>query len=184
MTLMCQECNERPATVHFTTVVNGDKSDIHLCDKCAQGKGEIFMMNQPGGFSFNDLLAGLMNFDPVLQKTKSQPSPSQQLVHCEECKMTFEQFVKIGRFGCANCYKAFNEQITPIMRRLHGGNMTHGGKVPKRMGGSLHIKRKIATLKEELKELVVAEEFEKAAEIRDQIRSLENTIIQGEGNGQ
>lgn len=36
--MICQECNERPASVHFTKVVNGEKTVIQLCEHCAQEK--------------------------------------------------------------------------------------------------------------------------------------------------
>ncbi len=61
--MICQECKERPATLHFTRVVNGEKTTIQLCERCAQEKGELFMNEGSGAFSFNDLLAGLLNFD-------------------------------------------------------------------------------------------------------------------------
>jgi len=167
--------------MHFTKVVNGEKTTIQLCEKCAQEKGELFMIDGAGGFSINDILAGLLNLDPTFQKAKSQPSPSEEIVQCEVCKMTFQQFINIGRFGCANCYNAFKDHMAPILRRLHSGNIKHGGKVPKRIGGSIHIKQKVQLLKEELLSLIAQEEFEKAAEIRDQIRSLENTMLNEEG---
>jgi len=179
--MICQECKERPATMHFTKVVNGEKTTIQLCEKCAQEKGGLFMIDGAGGFSINDILAGLLNLDPTFQKAKSQPSPSEEIVQCEVCKMTFQQFINIGRFGCANCYNAFKDHMAPILRRLHSGNIKHGGKVPKRIGGSIHIKQKVQLLKEELLSLIAQEEFEKAAEIRDQIRSLENTMLNEEG---
>lgn len=181
--MKCQQCNERPATVHFTKVVNGEKTAIQLCEKCAQEKGEFFMMDGTAGFSINDLLAGILNFDAAVQQTHSQPNPATHIIQCEECKMTFQQFVKTGRFGCANCYTAFKEQISPIVKRLHSGNSVHGGKIPERIGGSIHLKKQIQNLRGELKNLVAQEEFEKAAEVRDQIRSLENYLSNEEGNG-
>ena len=33
--MICQECQERPATLHYSKVINGEKTDIHLCEKCA-----------------------------------------------------------------------------------------------------------------------------------------------------
>ncbi|GIN72236.1 hypothetical protein J14TS2_27110 [Bacillus sp. J14TS2] len=135
-----------------------------------------------GAFSFNDLLAGLLNFDSALQQVKSNTSPPGSILQCEVCKMTYQQFVKVGQFGCAHCYETFREQLTPILKRLHTGNIEHGGKLPKRIGGSLHIKKQVQELKGELQSLVANEEFEQAAKIRDQIRSLEKNYQDGEGN--
>jgi protein arginine kinase activator len=82
----------------------------------------------------------------------------------------------VGRFGCAHCYETFKEQLPPVLRRLHSGNWSHSGKIPKRIGGGIHLKKQVENLKSELKELIQQEEFEKAAQIRDEIRTLEKGL--------
>lgn len=176
--MICQECKERPASLHFTKVVNGEKTVVQLCDRCAQEKGEMFLLDGESGFSINDLLAGLLN--PSFQNATPQSALSSQIIQCDVCGMTYQQFANIGRFGCANCYNTFREQLIPILKRLHSGNIAHGGKVPARIGGSLHLKKQIQEYKGELASLIEQEEFEKAAEVRDQIRSLEKKLSEGE----
>jgi protein arginine kinase activator len=68
--MICQECNQRPAALHFTKIINGEKTEVNLCEKCAQEKGEMFMINGGSGFTFNNLLAGLLNIDTTVQKQK------------------------------------------------------------------------------------------------------------------
>ncbi|TKC14243.1 UvrB/UvrC motif-containing protein [Robertmurraya kyonggiensis] len=172
--MLCQECNERPATLHFTKIDNGEKTMMHLCQHCAQEKGEAFMLNS--AFSINNLLAGLLNFHNHVQQAEKAPVIKKEPLQCEACSMTYQQFIQIGRFGCANCYEAFKEQINPILRRLHSGNGAHNGKIPSRIGGGIHLRKNIETLKQSIQELITREEFEKAAEIRDQIRSLEKQL--------
>lgn len=175
--MICQECNQRPATLHFTKILNGEKAEFHLCDKCAQEKGDMFMISSTNGFSINNLLAGLLNMNGSYQHgTKSDPFQQEEILQCAECSMTFPQFIKIGRFGCANCYASFQEQLKPILRRLHSGNGTHNGKIPERIGGSIHIRRNIEELKLKMKELIAQEEFEQAALTRDEIRKLEKEL--------
>lgn len=182
--MKCQECQEREATLHFTQVNNGEKTVLHLCEKCAQEKGEAFIVNT-GGFSINNLLAGLFNLQNNFQPAKQAQAPlyKEDSLRCDECSMTYEQFVKIGRFGCANCYETFKGQLNPIIRRLHSGNWTHNGKIPRRIGGSLHVRKNIENLKQTIQELISREEFEKAAEIRDQIRSLEKQLERSNEGG-
>lgn len=103
-------------------------------------------------------------------------SQSEQISACPKCGMTFQQFRKIGRFGCSECYKTFRSNITPILRKVHSGNTVHAGKIPKRIGGNLHVRRQIDMLKKELESLIHQEEFENAAHVRDQIRSLEHSL--------
>ncbi|MDQ0215680.1 protein arginine kinase activator [Oikeobacillus pervagus] len=171
--MICQECNERPATLHFTKIINGEKTEVHLCEHCAQEKSEVFIIEGDPGFSINNLLAGLLNIDSGFQKTKENSFPKHEILQCDVCHMTYQQFVNVGRFGCSHCYETFKDRIKPIFKRLHSGNIVHQGKIPKRVGGSLHLKKEIKELKTQLQTLIINEEFEKAAEVRDRIRSLE-----------
>jgi len=98
--------------------------------------------------------------------------------------MTFPQFLKVGRFGCSHCYEAFKEQLKPVLRRLHSGNWTHNGKIPKRIGGGIHLRKQIEELKSILKDSINNEEFEKAAEIRDEIRNLEKNLAASHEGGE
>lgn len=181
--MICQECNERPATLHFTKINNGAKTVFHLCERCAQEKGESFMINAGSGFSINNLLAGLLSMDNSFQPTQKTPVFEEELLQCKECSMTYKQFIEIGKFGCANCYETFKGQVRPLLRRLHSGNWTHNGKIPQRIGGSIHLRKNIEELKNNIKDLISREEFEKAAEVRDQIRSLEKQLSDRGGEG-
>ncbi|MEH7072332.1 UvrB/UvrC motif-containing protein [Neobacillus drentensis] len=182
--MICQECNQRPAALHFTKIINGEKTEVHLCEKCAQEKGEMFIFNGESGFAFNNLLAGLLNIDPSFQKPSQSPFHQEEILHCDSCSMTFQQFLKVGRFGCSHCYESFKEQLNPVLRRLHSGNWTHNGKIPKRIGGGIHLKKQIDELKNNLKESISSEEFEKAAEIRDEIRQLERKLAASNEGGE
>ncbi|OCA81051.1 hypothetical protein A8F94_23210 [Bacillus sp. FJAT-27225] len=181
--MICEECNQRPATMHFTRVVNGEKTEVHLCQHCAQEKGDMFMMHGSSGFSLNNLLAGLLNFNTAYQHPGQGTIKKEEALHCPSCGMNFQQFVKVGRFGCEHCYEAFSEQLKPILRRVHGGNWSHHGKIPKRIGGTLHIRRQLDEARQKLKDLISKEEFEKAAKVRDEIRSLENMMNGADGGG-
>ena len=166
--MYCQECNKRPATLHFTKIVNGEKTEFHFCESCAREKGEL-IPGAPNGFSIHNLLSGLLDFEPSGTSVKTQP------LRCDQCGLTYNQFSKVGRFGCSACYKHFSHRLDPLFKRVHG-NTTHVGKVPKRAGGMIQYKRKIDRLKHELQLHVAREEFEQAAKIRDQIRELENKM--------
>jgi protein arginine kinase activator len=177
--MICQECNQRPAALHFTKIVNGEKTEVHLCEKCAQEKGDMFVFNGGSGFAFNNLLAGLLNIDPSFQKPEQNPFRQEEVHQCSHCGMTFPQFIKVGRFGCAHCYESFQEQLKPVLKRLHSGNWSHNGKIPKRIGGGIHLKKQIDELKNKLKDFISQEEFENAAIVRDEIRTLEKKLSEG-----
>jgi protein arginine kinase activator len=172
--MICQECGKKQATLHFTKILNGEKTEFHICESCAREKGEL-IPGTPNGFSIHNLLSGLLDFEPSAHSAlanKVQPS------RCEHCGLTYTQFSKVGRFGCSSCYKHFTEKLDPLFKRVHG-NITHIGKVPKRSGELIQQKREIEQLKKELMQRIESEEFEQAASIRDQIRELEKKVAEG-----
>jgi protein arginine kinase activator len=182
--MICQECKERPANFHFTKIVNGEKSEIALCEHCAKENGELSMFSDGAAFSFNNLLAGLLSFEQPFKEKAPSAFSQNEVLQCERCKMTFQQFVKAGKFGCSNCYRQFQQQLEPVLKRLHSGNTTHSGKIPKRIGGNIHVEKQIKLLREELRDLITKEEFEQAATTRDQIRELETKLSTHQREGQ
>ncbi|WP_110114948.1 UvrB/UvrC motif-containing protein [Bacillus sp. CGMCC 1.16541] len=177
--MICQQCQERPATLHFTKVINGKKSEMHICEHCAKDNGEL-TIHTNSGFSINNLLAGLLNLDKSFTEapSKSTSFTDGKVKKCPTCHMTYHQFAEVGRFGCANCYKVFKDSLTPFLKRLHGGNYSHNGKIPNRIGSNLHIKKELEAMRLNLKEYIQKEEFEEAAELRDCIRALEKKLTE------
>lgn len=167
--MQCQECGKRPATLHFTKIVGGEKTELHICESCARDKGE-FIPGTQSGFSIHNLLSGLLDFEQAGAGTAKPPA-----VRCDTCGMTYAQFSKIGRFGCSHCYRHFGERLDPLLKRVHG-NTVHVGKIPKRAGGKVKAQREIERLKLEMRGHIDKEDFEAAARIRDTIRQLEKDI--------
>ncbi|ASK61681.1 hypothetical protein CFK37_05605 [Virgibacillus phasianinus] len=178
----CQECNKRPASLHFAQVINGNKTEIHLCEICAKEKG--YMTYPEEGYSLHSLLTGLFNFDTSSISTQNSSTANQtKELQCPKCEMTFSEFKRAGKFGCAECYHTFSNRLDSIFRRVHSGNTKHHGKIPKRQGGNLHTRKRLDEYKEKLTHLIEDEAFEEAAEIRDKIRDLEKEMPQtGDGD--
>lgn len=180
----CQECGKRPATLHFTQYVNGEKMEVRLCEVCSKEKSEKFMMNNTSSFSIHQLLSGLLNINPNFTPASNTYKQSLNESRCEQCGMNYAEFARVGKFGCSHCYSHFAPQLEPILKRLQGGNDEHKGKIPARIGGSLSVRRKISELRDGLKDSIEAEEFERAAALRDEIRRLEKEYRnQQEGGG-
>ncbi|WAH37365.1 UvrB/UvrC motif-containing protein [Alicyclobacillus dauci] len=167
--MICERCHERPATVHVTKIVNGEKTGYHLCEQCAKEQGEILNPFVAGNaFDFNKLLSGLLNME-----SSSGYAPVQTgNLRCATCGMTYNQFTQIGRFGCPDCYDNFSSRLEPLLRRIQTAG-THTGKVPVKSGDQINQQRKLEALKRELQQAVSNENFERAAELRDEIRAFE-----------
>ncbi|WP_092472432.1 UvrB/UvrC motif-containing protein [Desulfotruncus arcticus] len=168
--MLCERCQERPATVFYTEIINNKQKKMQLCEVCAgqmqaEGLGGLPQMNLHNFLaSFWNQMSGVHPFAP---KTKEETCPS--------CGTPESLFAQKGLFGCGDCYKHFGERLEPLLRRIHGSS-AHTGKVPLRSGGKVLLARQIEELKAGLRDAVVREEFEKAAELRDNIKKLEQQL--------
>lgn len=171
--MICERCKERQATVHYTEVINGQKKQLNLCEECAR---EL----RPQGFSFmpqlnlHDFLGGLMGHNLGVS---GFANTSSQANHCNVCGLSEKQFAQRGLLGCGSCYENFGGTLDSLVRRIHGTNR-HTGKVPERTSDRVKLVKKVESLRKQLKQAVEAEEFERAAQLRDSIRELEKRLEQ------
>ncbi|NOY89255.1 MAG: hypothetical protein GXO93_07705 [FCB group bacterium] len=171
--MLCQDCGKREAQVHLTQIVNNEKTTLHLCKECAAARGfHSPLENVP--FPLAEILSGLAGNLPSEHTT----GPKDELA-CPSCGMTFTDFTRRGRFGCGDCYRTFRNQLEPIMRKIHGASL-HRGISPqskdKESGVSLAISvKEEERLTQELKKAIESEDFERAAEIRDKLKSLKES---------
>ena len=164
--MQCDICGNKKATVHLTEIIDEQMTELHLCEDCAREKS-VQMEQQ---FGLADLLAGLADFGKQVkdvEKTKIQ---------CTNCSMNYDDFRKFGRLGCSECYNAFGSQLSTLLRKIHGSNQ-HLGKSPARLAPKFKGKKSksdmLQELRNELQRAIHAENFEKAAELRDRIRTFE-----------
>ena len=171
--MQCDICGKKKATVHLTEIVDEQMSEMHLCEECARQKSA--QMEQQFGLA--DLLAGLSQAAPTSKESKDGA------LKCAECGLNYEDFRKFGRLGCQQCYTSFKEHLSGLLRKIHGSSR-HLGKVP--ITVKAHTPTAVSTpaallpsnnledLKKQLHNAITAEDFEKAALLRDKIRGLEN----------
>lgn len=166
--MMCEDCGKKPSTFHMTEIINGKSKEINLCEDCAN-KNEEFAFNP--SFTIQNLLAGLLDI-PSEKEIKADKIDD---ITCESCGTTYEEFKRKGKFGCSKCYDSFRLQLEPLLKKIHGHD-THVGKIPKRTGGKIKIKKDISSLKSNLQVAIANEEFEEAAVLRDEIKKLQNEV--------
>ena len=161
--MKCENC-ANPATVHLTEVKGGKKLEKHLCEKCAAQLEGIGKPHTP----INELLTNFVMAHSTAGK--------EQTLQCDSCGITWAEFRQSGLLGCANDYKVFERELTPLIQRAHEGATHHVGKVPvRRVGSTGTTKKRVDTdrLKKDLARAVEDEDYEKAARLRDQIRQAE-----------
>jgi len=92
---------------------------------------------------------------------------------CKQCGMSLSVFNETGRLGCAECYTAFQKELIPVFKHVHGNDF-HIGKVPIPDPAELEVHRALISLRRELEQAVNREEFEQAALLRDRIQDIEH----------
>lgn len=171
---MGMKCNvencDNEATVHLTEIIEGKKHEMHLCERCAAEKG----LPGKSHFSISDLLAGIAS-QAQMQAQKGRRGKE---ASCPACGTTLSQFQSSGRFGCAECYTAFKDDVLGLVEKIHDSSQ-HVGKAPERVSSDVSLQKEIRQLQVELKRAIRREDYEKAAAVRDQIRRLEENLKAG-----
>lgn len=94
---------------------------------------------------------------------------------CPTCGMTLAEFKQRGRFGCANDYEVFAAHIDPLLERIHDVTPPqHKGRMPRGQADTRATDkaRELAALKDQLENAVLAEDYERAATLRDRIAGI------------
>ena len=157
--MTCDVCKTNPATVFLTQIVEGKMQKVNLCEACSKEKG----VTDPTGFELADLLLGLGAAQELEKGSSGQ--------RCPACGFSQADFKKTGRLGCAACYETFAEGLDSVIKAVHKGTQ-HTGKVPAHLAGRMQLEARQRELQEQLTKAVEAENYEAAAEFRDQLKQL------------
>ena len=138
-----------------------------LCHDCAMELGY--------GNMFSDFHS---DFNSLLGSFFSTALPARTgAVRCPVCGSSYNDIARSGNVGCARCYDVFEEELMPTLRKVHG-NTRHCGKRPaakpasEKPADSKPADRR-TRLQAELDRAIKEQNFERAAELRDEIKGLE-----------
>lgn len=161
--MLCDRCHGREATVHMTQIINGQRTECHLCPACAAEmqvmKGAEDWMDRDwfrnpleaffGEFGRDSLLAG----QPVQVESMRNPLFTEGLREPQDS------------------YEAFREKIrSDFQKRKKEKTVEVKGKeIPVETNQPDTEKGR---LEKDLKSCIAREDYERAAEIRDQIKKL------------
>ena len=154
---MCHECDCQ-ATVRLTLFFNGLMHLLDLCEACAQANG----VTNPENLSIGTLM----------DSTEGESKPPAGSMVCESCGTTHQEFKKGGRLGCEACYHVFRPVLDPLLDGMHAGTQ-HLGKIPSGSESRVKFEQSVEDLKKQLLKAIEDEDFESAAELRDQLKALE-----------
>ena len=156
--MLCEECNQNQATVVITVLSGNETTTRHLCQDCVK--------KMETSFANGDMSTFLSSLLSILSK-----APREASLTCDACGLTYEEFQNTGKLGCAKCYKTFADQLKPLLTRVHGRSQ-HAGRVPAGQKQVQNLEHCITTLRERMDQAVASENFEEAAALRDEIRTL------------
>lgn len=187
--MLCEKCRKNEATNFYHENVNGKVRSMRLCAECAKSleeSGELPKLNADKFFedfdffdepffqnpvkTLNSLFSGFFGGEKALGSGNPSGEEKTAEKKCEGCGSTLRDFATRGA-GCPKCFETFAEELAPTVSRAHGRTV-HTGRAPAKFRDRIETKRKIEALVEEQREAVKNEDFERAAEIRDELKKL------------
>ncbi len=187
--MLCEKCRKNEATNFYHENMNGKVRSMRLCAECAKSleeSGELPKLNADKFFedfdffdepffqnpvkTLNSLFSGFFGGEKALGSGNPTGEEKTAEKKCEGCGSTLRDFATRGA-GCPKCFETFAEELAPTVSRAHGRTV-HTGRAPAKFRDRIETKRKIEALVEEQREAVKNEDFERAAEIRDELKKL------------
>lgn len=172
--MLCQKCKKNNATIYYKENINGKVTEYSLCSDCAGElrKNGVLKIENPLHDLFHD---NMFDFSPLFSgffgELGSGKDSEKSEKHCPLCGSTFSDIARTGHIGCPQCYETFANELAPTINQL--GAVKPTGRIPKRFGEKRSREAEIASLKAEMQSVIAAENFERAAELRDKIKALE-----------
>lgn len=168
--MKCNDC-DKDAKNQFIIVMDNEKKTLYLCDSCTETRGltsesskdisKLHTHSHDDTFGSN-----------IVLKFAAQSEEEKNSITCPKCGTTYDTFKKVGRLGCSECYTTFDKLIDDLLKKIHGSNI-HAGKTPSGNPSQGKNESDIISLRKEMEICISKEEFEKAAELRDRIKTLE-----------
>ena len=163
--MLCNVCKLNEAKVHLTQIVGDKMQKVDLCEDCSKEKGVV----DPTSYSLAELfLNPAAAAAPAAEAEASAPGSD---VRCPTCGYSQADFKKAGRFGCSDCYTTFGEGLETMLKAMHKGTR-HIGKMPAALQQTRVEAQKLKLLQKKLDKAVAEENYEEAAQLRDEIKRL------------
>lgn len=166
--MKCQQC-EKLATFHITELTGKKPVELHLCEQCAK---KYLSHPDPDDTSADP------DWTAALAQKLVSGEPPEELNRldqkcCPVCGLSFYEFRHQGRLGCPHDYIFFGTELEPLLVNVHG-ETKHVGKRPKAIEGGTEEFTQLIRLRREMKVAVEEEHYERARELRDEIRRIES----------
>jgi protein arginine kinase activator len=167
--MLCQDCHKRQAEVHIKQVVNNQEVVLALCKQCAERRGFAEPLGKTMTFPLADFLSSMVGESGAVV-----PEQLAQIT-CPVCGMTYKTFAKTGKLGCGSCFEAYRQPLVDLLRKIHGSTR-HRGKRYTGGDSAMEPLKEEARIRDELRRAIEAEDFERAAQLRDTLKEVRKKL--------
>lgn len=133
--MQCEKCGNNSATV-FAKIGDDFGEELYVCSECFQER-----------------------------KNKHKLGIKSDFQDCQKvcvCKMTLDEILQSGYVGCEKCYKTFEQELLPIVKKIHG-KISHTGKI---------MLSKIERLEMQIQKAIDNNFFELAEKLKNDLKAL------------
>ncbi|NLA86565.1 MAG: hypothetical protein GX847_04640 [Clostridiales bacterium] len=149
--MKCENCGKEEVNFRFTSNVNGNITEKQLCAGCAVKLGFAGRPMPRMGMSFEEIFRDLLG---------SWPSR--------------RMFSGYGLMLPTFVIPAMNIAVPDAVREVNGKRPENQVEIKPEIDAHMQKRREINVLREQMHQAAIAEDYEKAAAIRDSIKELEN----------
>lgn len=162
----------------LTQIVNGQVTELALCEACAKAKG----LFDPQSLTFAEKFFPdelKQHMERIIQEIGNKKGASKDalplavspdmLTRCPSCQFTLEDLRRTGHLGCPDCYPVFAAEFDAEDSSTALGQ---GAPNAEADGQSPEAKRK--KLERRLNEAIEREDYELAARLRDELKALDH----------
>ncbi|MDE6585794.1 MAG: hypothetical protein K2K80_03840 [Clostridia bacterium] len=160
--MLCQRCKKNVATKLSVEIIDGERFESFICDRCSLELGGEFI-----NADFNDNACAWLFGSSAPRKA------------CPVCGTTYADYEKTGLLGCPSCYDVFKEELLPAIDAIHG-KVVHIGKVGTNKD-EMGLHRRLKSLQEQLELAMKEKRFVDAGMLNRRIREI-SKILYGGGN--
>lgn len=172
MNMLCQRCHERNAVVHSVNIINGYRTETHLCEKCAKEENKDLFSFDFGNFNLFDQMGfGHSSFVEDLQNEINRAFGQRKDVRTNR---------EIGShiFDGDSSYENFRNKLMgkPYKTKVQEMDPWKDVSSSPESEEPRHERKRLEELEADLQKAVSAEEYEKAAQIKSQIDQLKKDM--------
>lgn len=172
----------------LTQIVNGQMSELALCEECAKARG----LFDPQSLTFAEKFFPeefKKQVDKIVRElaggdAEKLPAAAEAacdvITACPVCRFTLEDYRRTNRLGCPDCYTFLANELSSEQETQEADANAPDAAEPAQQDSMQEPaprarKKSVKALEAELQRAVEREDYERAAELRDEIKAINDS---------